>query len=237
MKRLPKEAPVFLKELQVFCGFDAVVALETLKAHPMNPNTHSPEQVEAYWAVLQGNGIRRPITISRRSGFVTKGHGQMMALAHGGIPNAVVEFQDYDSEEAELADLAADNRLGELSKRDNKKLGELLIRLDTGEFDMMRTGYTEDALEDFHTRVGTIPELEFRAELTEGAGREDGVGGSKEPEASHVRMVQLFLTEESLPKFMAHVEALQEHYGTANLTDTVVEAVELATGEAREEET
>jgi hypothetical protein len=42
---------------------------------------------------------------------------------------------------------------------------------------------------------------------------------------AHIRMVQLFLTIETLPMFMDEVRALQERYTTENVTDTVVQAI------------
>lgn len=224
-KIIPKSV-VMVGDVRVFCGYTKLVPPAELKPHPMNPNTHSPEQIDLYWRVLQANGIRRPVTVSTRSGFITKGHGQVQAALYGALPDVPVEYQQYEDEESELADIAADNRLGELSKRDNAKMGELLTRLDTGEFDMARTGYDEVALEDFMTRVGTIPEIEYRGDGEEGAERAgDPTGTEDEKPTSHVRMVQLFLNEKNLPEFMKMTEQLQKHYGKENLTDTVMEAI------------
>lgn len=44
-------------------------------------------------------------------------------------------------------------------------------------------------------------------------------------EPSHVRMVQLFLDTETFPMFNSFIESLQGLYGTANPTDTVMEAL------------
>lgn len=58
-----------------------------------------------------------------------------------------VEYQEYASEAEEWADLTADNRLAELSDMNSTKLADLLSEIDTGEFPLELTGYTEEDLE------------------------------------------------------------------------------------------
>src|SRR5262249_14764674 len=59
--------------LPVHCAYDQLVRVADLKPHPKNPNTHSAAQVAAIAAVIEGNGWRAPITVSNRSGFITRG--------------------------------------------------------------------------------------------------------------------------------------------------------------------
>lgn len=48
------------------------------------------------------------------------------------------------------------------------------------------------------------------------------------PQPSYIKQVSLYLTTETHPEFMEWVAALQTHFGAANLTDTVYEAVSYA---------
>ena len=52
------------------------------------------------------------------------------------------------------------------------------------------------------------------------------VGADGEVTPAHIRMVQLFLTVETLPTFMEQVRVLGEQWEITNITDTVIRAVE-----------
>ena len=58
-----------------------------------------------------------------------------------------VEYQDYDSKEAEHADMVADNRIAEFSEMDTELLNELLQELEAEGFDMELTGFSFEDLE------------------------------------------------------------------------------------------
>src|SRR6266542_1515506 len=113
----------------IFCSFDRIVRTEKLQAHPQNPNRHPPEQIRLFGKILRANGWRRPIVVSRRSGFVTKGHGALLAARAEKLATVPVNYQDYASAEAELEDMVADNELGRLSKMDQGALDKLLGEL------------------------------------------------------------------------------------------------------------
>ena len=52
-----------------------------------------------------------------------------------------VDYQHYESEESELADLVADNRLAELAEIDNTLLAAIMAGLDEADYDTELTGY------------------------------------------------------------------------------------------------
>ena len=115
-----------------------------LRPNPKNPNQHPPEQIKLLASIIRATGWRAPITVSKRSGLVTKGHGRLMAAQLDDLTDAPVDYQDYASEAEELADLTADNRIAELATTDNKMLAEVFADIDTGEIPFMLSGYTED---------------------------------------------------------------------------------------------
>lgn len=115
----------------VFCAHDAIVPLKELKPNPKNPNQHPPEQIKLLASIIRATGWRGPITVSKRSGFIVKGHGRMMAAELGDLTEVPVDYQDYTSEAEELADLTADNRIAELATTDNKLLAEVFADIDT----------------------------------------------------------------------------------------------------------
>ena len=132
----------------VFCRYDELVEVSELKPNPGNPNQHSDGQIELLAKIIKSTGWRAPITVSKRSGLITKGHGRRMAAMRAGLKYAPVEYQDYASEEEEHADLLADNRIAELANMDEDKLTAMLKEMQdmADDFDMDLTGYDEAAL-------------------------------------------------------------------------------------------
>ncbi len=147
---------------EIHCAHDSEVALADLKPHPKNPNTHPESQIELLAKIIKEQGWRNPIVVSRRSGFITKGHGRLAAAKLAGLEVAPVDYQDYASEKEELADMIADNRIAELAEADRSMLRELAEQLDDGAFDMDLTGFDHDALEELMTAAP--PESDIDAE-------------------------------------------------------------------------
>jgi DNA modification methylase len=134
------------REVDVFCAFDELVPIENLRPNPRNPNRHPQFQIELLAKVIRAQGWRAPVTVSRRSGLVVRGHCRLAAARLLGLARVPVDFQEYGTEEAELADLVADNRIGELSEPDPSLLADLLARLDLTTLDMDLTGYQASEL-------------------------------------------------------------------------------------------
>lgn len=134
--------------IPVYCAHDAIVRAEDLKPNPKNPNKHPQAQIEALGAIIRGNGWRNPITVSTRSGYVVKGHGRLLAAQLEELDEVPVDYQDYESEAAELADLTADNRIAELAETDNKLLVEVFAGIEAGDIDFSLSGYTSEEYEE-----------------------------------------------------------------------------------------
>ena len=134
--------------IPVFCAFDKIVPVGEVKPNPKNPNQHPEEQIDLLAKIIQAQGWRAPVTVSTLSGLVVRGHGRLMAAIHAGLSHVPVDYQHYDSEEAETADLIADNRIAELAEVDNKMLAELFGGFDAEAIDVSLTGYTADDVAD-----------------------------------------------------------------------------------------
>ncbi len=115
---------------EIRCSHAEVVAVGELKPHPKNPNQHPAEQVELLGKIISHQGWRRPVRVSRLSGFITAGHGALLAAKAMGWESVPVDYQDYETEQDELADLVADNRIAELADLDQKAVDEILADLD-----------------------------------------------------------------------------------------------------------
>jgi ParB-like chromosome segregation protein Spo0J len=109
---------VFASGIAVHCAHDALLSLADLlpKLHPKNANEHPDSQLILYAAAIKARGWRESVTVSLRSGFVVKGNGGVLAAQKLGVDQVPVEFQNYASDEEELADMLAHNRLPELSR-------------------------------------------------------------------------------------------------------------------------
>lgn len=152
----PAPAPV---KVAVHCSFTEMRPLETLVENPRNPNKHNDAQLRLLGRVIGGAGWRSPIVVSKRSGFIVKGHGRFQAALAAGMTHAPVDVQDYATEADEWADMIADNRLAELSAMSGGDLKDLLQELDTGAFPMDLTGFDEEALAALMTEAAPPDEF------------------------------------------------------------------------------
>lgn len=128
----------------VYCAHDKIVPIEDVKPNPKNPNQHPENQIEMLAKIITTQGWRAPVTVSTLSGLVVRGHGRLMAAKFAGLDFVPVDFQNYESSDAELADLLADNKIAELAEIDNKLLAEVFADIDPDAIDMDLTGYSED---------------------------------------------------------------------------------------------
>lgn len=149
--------------ITVHCAYDEMVAIERCIPNPRNPNTHPKKQLELLSKIISGQGWRAPITMSRRSGFVVRGHGRLAAAQMIGCTEVPVDWQEYESEAAEYADLIADNRLAELSEIDTELMAQLMRDVDGDGFSEL-TGYDDKAIAALLAEVPeTIEEDDYDA--------------------------------------------------------------------------
>jgi hypothetical protein len=159
-------------DIPVHCAHTALVDPNTLKPNPVNPNRHSAHQIQLLASIIQEQGWRNPVTVSKRSGLIVRGHGRLEAALLIGCATIPVDEQGYGSEAEELADLLADNRLSELAELDEDDLRRVLKSIGDADpsFDIELTGFMEDEIrklmEDEATpeeELETIPRMECQA--------------------------------------------------------------------------
>ena len=156
--------------MKIHCAHNALVDPATLKPNPVNPNRHSAHQIQLLASIIQEQGWRGPITVSKRSGLIVRGHGRLEAALLMGSEKVPVDFQDYASEAEELADLLADNRLSELAELDEDDLKRVIesIRESDPSFDVELTGFMDDEIARLYDEkpeddVETVPRMEIQA--------------------------------------------------------------------------
>ena len=158
--------------LPVHCAHTRLADPATLKPNPANPNRHSAHQIQLLASIIQEQGWRNPVTVSKRSGLIVRGHGRLEAALLIGCATVPVDDQDYASEAEELADLLADNRLSELAELDEDGLRRALRMIGEADpaFDLELTGFMEDEIrklmageDDPAGELETIPRMECQA--------------------------------------------------------------------------
>ncbi len=97
--------------MKIHCAYDRMTPIAELRPHPKNPNKHPSDQIDRLKKILEYQGFRYPIKVSKLSGFITSGHGRLMAAKKLGLKQVPVNYQDYESEEQEYADIVADNAI------------------------------------------------------------------------------------------------------------------------------
>lgn len=97
--------------IKIRCAHDQMIPIGDLKPHPKNRNKHPDEQIVRLAQILEYQGWRQPIKVSRLSGFITAGHGRLLAAQKLGLTEVPVNFQEYESDAQEYADLTADNAI------------------------------------------------------------------------------------------------------------------------------
>jgi hypothetical protein len=133
--------------IEVWCNFEKLVPVAELKPNPRNPNTHPQRQIELLAKNIRYFGWRQNITVSKLTGYIVAGHGRLMAAKHLGVDVVPVDYQDFASENDELAVLVADNRLAELATVDLNELEKIASTWKATDFDTILAGFEPADLE------------------------------------------------------------------------------------------
>jgi ParB-like chromosome segregation protein Spo0J len=156
---------------KIECAFDEMVSVHKLVANPKNPNKHPDRQIELLAKIIDYQGQRSPIVVSSRSGFIVKGHGRLAAIQKLGWKVAAVDYQHYEDEAQEFADMIADNKIAELAEHDDEmfKLEALNLQLDVSGFDLDLLGVPDLILKNIEYDLDENPEsekpMEFKVEV------------------------------------------------------------------------
>lgn len=159
-----------IDNVPVWCSHDEIVECSGLVPNPKNPNTHPKKQIALLGKIIKTQGWRMPITVSKRSGFIVKGHGRLDAAVSIGLSQAPVDYQEYKTEADEWADMVADNRLAELAEIDKEKLSSLISELRGMDVDIELSGFTVSDVDNLFpeerhglTDDDDVPALEEKA--------------------------------------------------------------------------
>lgn len=139
--------PVLADGIPVHCAHNALVKTNELKPHPRNPNVHPKEQIQAFAKIIQTLGWRQAIVVSSRSGLITKGHGKLAVARYLQCREVPVDFQAYKDEAEEWQDILADNKIAEMSERDEAAVASMIRELQEQGANTQLTGYRDQEVE------------------------------------------------------------------------------------------
>jgi ParB-like chromosome segregation protein Spo0J len=123
----------------IHCKFDEMVSIINLKEHPKNRNKHGDDQIARLAKLYSHHGIRHPIIISKRSGYMVAGHGRRLAAIRAGLKEFPVVYQSFDSDELEYAFVQADNAIAKWAELDLEEI-KVDITDFSDEFDLELLG-------------------------------------------------------------------------------------------------
>lgn len=141
------------------------IPIGDLKDWDENPRIND-EAAGKLTKLIEVHGFINPIIITPDM-KVRAGHTRIKAAKLMGIEKVPAMIVEFDSEEQAQAFSLADNKAGEWAEWDFKKLVDILLRLDIGDFDMDITGFQMDEIEDMVNKFGERPvteEEDFDAE-------------------------------------------------------------------------
>lgn len=78
--------------IEIHCVYSHLRDPNELRANPANPNQHSAHQLQLLASIIQEQGWRNPITVSKRSGLVVRGHGRVLRFAGEAADRGDVHF-------------------------------------------------------------------------------------------------------------------------------------------------
>jgi len=132
--------------MKVHCKFDELIDPKKLKHHPKNRNNHPDDQIDRLAKILNYQGWRYAIKVSKKSGFITSGHGRVITAIKNKWKQVPVVYQDYDDEDQEYADVQADNSIASWAELNWSEINNDLADLGP-DFDIDLLGLKDFALD------------------------------------------------------------------------------------------
>ena len=202
--------------------------LDGLQYDPANPRNHSEKNLNAIRSSLEEHGQVEPLIVHKETSVVIGGNARLSVMRKLGFEEAAVIMLDCDENEARRLSIVL-NRTGELAGWDTEVLAKHMMNFQAeGDFDPEVLGFSanefEAILAEFDQAIESV-ELDAPGELERPDIPEFDDAEAGRPGAN-VRMVQLFLDDETQPMFVGWARILAEHYGTKTMTDTVFKAVQ-----------
>jgi DNA modification methylase len=123
-----------------------LVDIDSLVLNPKNNNKHPKEQIDRLAKLIQYQGFRNPVVVSKRTGFVLAGHGRIEAAKIAGLKEVPAMFQDFENEAQEYAYLTSDNAIASWAELDLSAVNTEMLDLGP-DFDIDLLGIKDFVIE------------------------------------------------------------------------------------------
>lgn len=217
------------------------ITIADLTPDPDNARRHTDRNLDSIAASLRAYGQRKPIVVQRQGMVVRAGNGTLDAARRLGwdqIAAVVIDETDITA----TAYALADNRTAELAVWDEPQLAKLLGQVSEGwdEYDPMAVGFEEAEVIRLLAKFGhladsTLPDIDPFGQPEEVGSTADGgktgksASGSNADANDKLQTVHLYFDPAVHAQFLNAVRTLAGRYGTNNVTDTVMRALNEAT--------
>ena len=224
------------------------LSTESLLFDEQNPRARNERNLSAIRASVNEHGQVEPILVQANTMRVIHGNGRLQVLMEAGYSEVDCAVIDVDDAKARKLSIVL-NRSGELAGWDVDILGahlEALASLDTG-FDPTTMGFSGAELEDILADAATVVEEITMADAPDpheqlvvtgvnSDGEYDAVPGMKPEDVkeTNIRLVQLFLTDQTIDQFNAACRVIAQHSQLTNVTDVVFNTVTAAAAKVQE---
>jgi hypothetical protein len=216
-----------------------ILPLASVKANTWNPNVMTPEMkaslkhglVEDGWIASQALLIWGTDEQGAEQNIIIDGEHRYVAAVELGLKKGPMVKLDLLTEaEAKALTVKLNQKRGDWNP---DKLGELLKELaQTSETPLtgIDLGFSDEGL----MKLLAVEPMELQTPTPDGEAPKtgphapQGANGQAPPPTSSARMVQLYLDDTTHPPFMEKCAALCEKWGTKNVTDCVLKAIEEA---------
>lgn len=156
-----------------------------------NRNRHPEEQIERLAKIIEYQGFRAPLIVSKRSGLLVSGHGRLMAAKKLGLTHVPVMYQDFDSDDQEYAAMVSENSIASWAELDFSGINMDLANLGP-DFELDLLGIKNFVL-DMNDKINSINGADENAEWVDMP--------DFEPGKDYVRLVVHFDSEDQRAKF------------------------------------
>jgi len=128
------------------------IKIKTIKPLKFNPRIDLKPEDEEYQKIKKSIldfDLVEPFIVNKRTGNLIYGHQRLKILKELGKKEVEAVIVDLSKSKEKALNLAINKITG---KWDYLKLKGLLIEIDTGEFDIETTGFTEEEIEELITK-------------------------------------------------------------------------------------
>lgn len=126
-----------MSEIKIRADDIVTVAVSDIKPNPKNMNQHPADQIDRLCKIIEYQGFRTPLIISKQSGFLVAGHGRLEAAKKLKLSHLPVIYQDFVDQDQEYAAMVSDNSIASWAELDFSAINAELDKLGPFDIDLL----------------------------------------------------------------------------------------------------